>query len=54
VFNIGTAALSIYPASGERVGTYGTNAAITVGVGTAAHFLCVKDGTYLPARYLGS
>lgn len=40
-FNIGTAAMGIYPATGERIGTAGTNASITLGPGTGASFSCI-------------
>lgn len=43
-FNVGTAALGIYPATGERIGTAGTNASITLGPGTGASFSCVTAG----------
>jgi hypothetical protein len=37
----GTAAASVWPATSERIGTAGTNASVTLGVGTSALFSCV-------------
>jgi len=40
-FNIGTAAMGLYPATGERVGTAGTNASVAIGAGTGFQASCV-------------
>lgn len=50
VFNPGTAAVSVYPSSGERIGTAGTNAAVTIGVGTTADFRAMSAGRWSVLR----
>lgn len=50
VFSIGTADFTVYPQSGQRIGTFGTNAGVPVGPGTTGVFRCIAPGRFSVMR----
>ena len=50
VFSIGTADFTVYPQTGQRIGTFGTNAGVPIGPGTTGVFRAMTPGRFSVMR----